>query len=91
MQNDESQHVWARKRGPGLALACVSVAKSRTCAGGPRGRADLDRNYVGGIARGGRNPSLVNICRTAPAHRSLYAIPIVLASGNIARIDHSRL
>ena len=31
------------------------------------GRADLDRNYVGGIERGERNPSLVNICRIAGA------------------------
>ena len=30
-------------------------------------RADLDRNYVGGIERGERNPSLVNICRIAGA------------------------
>ena len=30
-------------------------------------RADLDRNYVGGIERGERNPTLVNICRLAGA------------------------
>ena len=30
-------------------------------------RADLDRNYVGGIERGERNPALVNICRLAGA------------------------
>ena len=30
-------------------------------------RADLDRTYVGGIERGERNPSLVNICRIAGA------------------------
>jgi transcriptional regulator with XRE-family HTH domain len=30
-------------------------------------RADLDRNYVGGIERGERNPTLVNICRIAGA------------------------
>jgi transcriptional regulator with XRE-family HTH domain len=29
--------------------------------------ADLDRTYVGGIERGERNPSLVNICRLAGA------------------------
>jgi len=30
-------------------------------------RADLDRNYVGGIERGEINPTLVNICRIAGA------------------------
>lgn len=29
--------------------------------------AELDRNYVGGIERGERNPTLVNICRIAGA------------------------
>jgi transcriptional regulator with XRE-family HTH domain len=29
--------------------------------------AGLDRTYVGGIERGERNPSLVNICRLATA------------------------
>lgn len=30
-------------------------------------RADLDLTYVGGVERGERNPSLVNICRLAGA------------------------
>lgn len=42
------------------------------------GRADLDLTYVGGIERGERNPSLVNICRLAAA---LGVEPSVLMEG----------
>ena len=42
------------------------------------GRADLDLTYVGGIERGERNPSLVNICRLAGA---LGVEPSVLLEG----------
>jgi len=30
-------------------------------------RADLDRTYIGGVERGERNVSLINICRIAEA------------------------